>query len=73
MQVPQPDDVERVETGVIQFGDDWPGVFIRGDHALQFAHCLEMALSENFDRENLFHTAPIQGLINTLKGCEVKG
>ena len=24
---------ERVETGVVQFGDDWPGVFIRGDAA----------------------------------------
>ncbi len=24
---------ERVETGAVQFGDDWPGVFIRGDSA----------------------------------------
>jgi len=24
---------ERPETGVMQFGDDWPGVFIRGDQA----------------------------------------
>lgn len=24
----------RLETGVIQDRDDWPGVFIRGDHAL---------------------------------------
>lgn len=23
---------ERVETGVVQFGDDWPGIFIRGDN-----------------------------------------
>ncbi len=23
----------RVETGPVQFGDDWPGVFIRGDRA----------------------------------------
>ena len=22
---------ERVSTGAIQFGDDWPGLFIRGD------------------------------------------
>ncbi len=22
---------QRVETGVVQFGDDWPGIFIRGD------------------------------------------
>ena len=24
----------RVETGPLQIGDDWPGVFIRGDNAL---------------------------------------
>lgn len=23
----------RVESGPIQFGEDWPGIFMRGDHA----------------------------------------
>lgn len=32
-KVPAPADGQRVETGAIQFGDDWPGVFIRGDNA----------------------------------------
>lgn len=27
---------ERVETGVVRFGDDWPGVFLRGDDAFDF-------------------------------------
>jgi hypothetical protein len=31
---------ERVETGPVQFGDDWPGVFIRGDHA--FSLCAHL-------------------------------
>jgi hypothetical protein len=31
---------DRVETGVMQFGDDWPGIFIRGDDALSFAHAI---------------------------------
>lgn len=31
----------RAETGVIKFGDDWSGVFIRGDHALYYATILE--------------------------------
>lgn len=22
---------ERIETGALQIGDDWPGLFIRGD------------------------------------------
>lgn len=26
----------RVETGPTQFGDDWPGVFIRGDNAAYY-------------------------------------
>lgn len=25
--------VERVETGPVRFGKDWPGVFVRGDNA----------------------------------------
>lgn len=28
---------KRVETGVVQFGEDWPGVFIRGDNAGHYA------------------------------------
>lgn len=30
-QLPAP--TERVETGAIQFENDWPGLFIRGDNA----------------------------------------
>lgn len=31
----------RVETGPIQFGDDWPGLFVRGDEALGLANEIE--------------------------------
>lgn len=27
----------RVETGPVQIGEDWPGVFIRGDQAMMIA------------------------------------
>lgn len=27
----------RVETGAVQFGEDWPGLFIRGDNAFALA------------------------------------
>lgn len=30
----------RPETGPMQFGEDWPGVFIRGDNSLGFAMSL---------------------------------
>ena len=28
------EDQRRAETGTMRFGDDWPGVFIRGDNAV---------------------------------------
>jgi hypothetical protein len=33
-QIPAPTNLRRVETGAVQFGDDWPGLFVRGDSAL---------------------------------------
>jgi hypothetical protein len=32
--LPAPQGLPRVETGAVQFGDDWPGLFLRGDNAL---------------------------------------
>jgi len=36
----------RVETGPVKIGDDWPGVFIRSDNAVNYAMCLEAVLRE---------------------------
>jgi hypothetical protein len=33
-------DGARAETGVVQFGSDWPGIFIRGDNAMGYTNCL---------------------------------
>lgn len=41
----------RVETGVVQFNDDWPGVFIRGDCAFGYAMYLRAVL-DNMDEIN---------------------
>lgn len=32
-RLPAPPGPGRVETGAVQFGDDWPGLFVRGDNA----------------------------------------
>ena len=32
---------QRAATGVMQFTDDWPGVFIRGDDAMSLAGVLK--------------------------------
>jgi hypothetical protein len=36
-----PQQEERVETGAVQFGDDWPGLFIRGDDCMVLRIALE--------------------------------
>lgn len=38
-------EVGRVETGPVQFGDDWPGIFIRGDNAFGYAMELQSAIA----------------------------
>jgi hypothetical protein len=30
----------RVNSGPVQFGTDWPGLFLRGDHAMKVAQCV---------------------------------
>lgn len=40
-----PAQAERVETGPVQFGDDWPGVFIRGDNAAYYAMLLGQVIA----------------------------
>lgn len=39
--------VRRAETGVMRFGKDWPGVFIRGDNAFHFSETLRGVLNGN--------------------------
>ena len=40
----------RVETGAVQFGDDWPGLFIRGDDSFNLA--IQISIILNHVREN---------------------
>lgn len=68
---------DRIETGPTQIGDDWPGVFIRGDNAVAFATILEMFLDDMKDSAPANDTAYInrsvvQGLANLLRSCTVK-
>jgi len=37
---------KRVETGVVKFGDDWSGIFIRGDDCFNFLFGLLFLLSK---------------------------
>lgn len=37
----------RIETGAIRFGDDWPGVFIRGDDAAYYALTIDTLMKHD--------------------------
>lgn len=59
----------RIETGTVQFDEDWRGLFIRGDNAMQFAMALEMLMDNpEAARDNPFSVvAPLQGLLQLLR------
>jgi hypothetical protein len=56
----------RVETGPIQFGDDWPGTFIRGDNAFHYAFHLKLLLDNMAGGE-----AVLRGLLSDLQGSRI--
>jgi hypothetical protein len=69
-----PAQAERVETGAVRFGDDWPGVFIRGDNAMNFAYHLETLLDEAEGVEHIALTmAVLRGLLSDLRSCRLMG
>lgn len=60
----------RPETGLMQFGDDWPGIFIRGDNAAYFAMCLQTHLER--PGEDAFAEAEVRCLIDLLASSRVR-
>ena len=65
----------RVETGTVQFGQDWPGLFIRGDHASHYAKCLDRILSRlegPIEGMDVFMVGGLQALLNALRDTRVK-
>jgi hypothetical protein len=70
--LPAPTAIPRVETGVVQFGTDWPGVFIRGDSAFNYASNLRMAATM-LDDGDFFVKHTIENLADLLGSCIVGG
>lgn len=67
-----PKQEKRVETGPIQFGDDWPGVFIRGDNAAYYAFTLKSMIE--YKRKNgsmTIEDSVLVGLLSDLASCIV--
>lgn len=46
LEVELPAGMQRVESGPVQFNGDWPGVFIRGDHCLNYQFELSRLIEE---------------------------
>lgn len=71
MKLAMPDGMRRMETGAMQFGDDWPGIFMRGDYALMMAAAL-MEIAEIMaanDKGKIIEIAQLRGLAETMLGC----
>ena len=63
---------DRVETGSLQFGDDWPCVVIRGDNAMYYAMILNNFLSNaETAKDDVLSTIILNGLADILGGCAV--
>ncbi len=60
----------RVESGVVQFGDDWPGTFIRGDVAFGYAHHLERVLNTGLAIDAI-SLAVLRGLLSDLQSSNL--
>ncbi len=57
----------RLETGIVKNGDDWRGLFIRGDNALMgFAPALRLKLD---GRGDAMVDAKLRALLGLLEGC----
>lgn len=57
----------RVETGPIQFGDDWPGVFIRGDTAIWWSIVLDQLAAQ---AEDVWEGITLRVVADALGSCD---
>lgn len=74
----------RPHTGPLQFGGDWPGVFLRGDECGEYCKAIELvrgaikqqAMSgkspESVEAELLGALSSLQELSRLLKSCRLK-
>jgi len=62
-----PEQQTRVETGPTRFGEDWTGVFIRGDAALP--HAMQLQRMMNGEVIGPVERMQIESLIAVLASC----
>lgn len=67
----------RIETGPVQFGEDWPGTFIRGDNAFGYAMYLRTALDFMDKQQDLkgmdwISVVSLRGLVRDLESSNLR-
>jgi len=62
---------ERVETGAIQFGDDWPGLFLRGDHAAYLSACITVLLRGLSEDADYVAVAQLRNVRDVIEGAVI--
>lgn len=60
----------KAETGSMQFGDDWPGLFVRGDNAFGYM----LALKTVVDGQDYtgFYKLQLRGFIQMLESSDAR-
>jgi hypothetical protein len=55
----------------MQFGEDWPGIFIRGDNALALMLAIDgVLLAKEGQPEDVFAKMQLKSFRDTLMGCD---
>lgn len=62
---------KRVESGPIMFGDDWPGLFLRGDDCMRYVGAVRDALYDNAQL-GLITRRLLEGLISGLESSDCR-
>lgn len=62
------EEVTRPETGPMQFGGDWPGIFLRGDDAFRYA----LVIGEYLEAPTPWFGEQLQGLRELLLSCDIR-
>ena len=65
--------IPRVETGPMEFSQDWPATFIRGDDSFGYAMALRALLESDGSNPGIEYIAraQVQGLIELLESCNI--
>ena len=65
----EPVAAKRVETGPVRIGDDWAGLFLRGDNALFMVHAVARA-ADALRATDPLTAVMVDGLVTDMRSCQ---